>query len=152
MHIGRARNPRRLSYPQLEVGLRWHHTVPDPMIQSFSPTSFYWSSTHWLRGVSTRPGRQRILSSSTTRNSAISPSCLASVDLPEAPKPMITTRFIRISFSLGHSEWITSRPEVIPGAWLNKVFQTRSVNGLGVSLPTRLYAWLVTLEQHQSFG
>ena len=40
------------------------------------------------------PGRQKILSISTTGSPVISPKRLARVDLRDAPRPMMTTRFI----------------------------------------------------------
>src|SRR5580700_9418598 len=63
------------------------------MIHSLSSRSFCWISTHSSRGVATGPGCQKILSSSITRRPVTSPSCRASVDLPEPPGPRIKTRF-----------------------------------------------------------
>jgi len=40
------------------------------------------------------PGCQKILSTSITGSPVISPKRLARVDLPDAPRPMMTTRFI----------------------------------------------------------
>ena len=48
------------------------------------------------------PGCQKILSSSITGSPVISPKRFARVDLPDAPQPMMTTRFI--VFSLRKSQ------------------------------------------------
>ena len=64
------------------------------MIHPSFATSRSWAATHSSRGVATRPGRQKILSNSTTGRPLISPKRFARVDLPDAPRPRITTRFI----------------------------------------------------------
>jgi hypothetical protein len=64
------------------------------MIHRSPPTSFSCITTHWSRGVAISPGRQKILSTSITGSLVISPKRLARVDLPDAPRPMMTTRFI----------------------------------------------------------
>ena len=63
------------------------------MIHRSPATSFSCITTHWSRGVAISPGRQKILSTSITGSPVISPKRLASVDLPDAPRPMMTTRF-----------------------------------------------------------
>src|SRR5437867_2261379 len=57
---------------------------------------------HSTRGVGNRPERQKILSSSTTGRPVISPNCRARVDFPAAPRPSMTTRFIRDHFDRLH--------------------------------------------------
>jgi len=49
-------------------------------------------SIHCWRGVAISPGCQKILSTSVTGSPVISPKRLARVDLPDAPRPRMTTR------------------------------------------------------------
>src|SRR6266516_2345710 len=60
------------------------------------------NSIHSARGVGERPERQKILSSYTTGKPAISPNCRARVDFPAAPRPSMTTRFMRDHFDRLH--------------------------------------------------
>lgn len=69
------------------------------MIHRSPAMSFSCITIHWSRGVAISPGRQKILSTSTTGNPAMSPKRLARVDLPDAPRPRMTTRFIVFSFT-----------------------------------------------------
>ena len=64
------------------------------MIHRSPATSLSCVTTHWPRGVAISPGRQKILSTSITGSPVISPKRLARVDLPDAPRPTMTTRFI----------------------------------------------------------
>ena len=64
------------------------------MIHPSFMTSICWIFSHWSRGVATRPDCQNNLSSSITGSPVMSPRCAASVDLPEAPGPRMTMRFI----------------------------------------------------------
>src|SRR3984893_1874807 len=75
------------------------------MIHSFSSTRICWTTAHWWRGVAARPGRQKTLSSSITGRPVISPKRLARIDLPEAPRPKMTTRFI-IQFYSARGEFL----------------------------------------------
>jgi hypothetical protein len=72
------------------------------MIHPSVATSFSCKLTHSSRGVASRPARQKTLSSSISGSAVSSLNCLARVDLPEAPRPRTTTRFI--SSSVRHSE------------------------------------------------
>jgi len=76
------------------------------MIHRSPATSFSCITTHWSRGVAISAGRQKILSTSITGSPVISPKRLARVDLPDAPRPTMTTRFIvsslrRLQFGAG---------------------------------------------------
>jgi hypothetical protein len=64
------------------------------MIQRSPATSFSCMATHCSRGVAISPGCQKILSTSITGSPVISPKRLARVDLPDAPRPRMTTRFM----------------------------------------------------------
>ena len=55
--------------------------------------SLSWIFTHSSRGMATSPGCQKILSSSITGRPVISPRRAARVDLPDAPRPRMITRF-----------------------------------------------------------
>jgi hypothetical protein len=72
------------------------------MIHPSVATSFSCKLTHSSRGVASRPARQKTLSSSITGRAVSSLNCLARVDLPDAPRPRTTTRFI--SSSVRHRE------------------------------------------------
>ena len=62
------------------------------MIHRSPTTSCSCISIHPWRGVAISPGCQKILSTSITGSPVISPNCLARVDLPDAPRPTMTTR------------------------------------------------------------
>ena len=64
------------------------------MIHPSFATSRSCAHAHSFRGVARRPGCQKTISSSTTGRPVISPRRFARVDLPDAPRPRITTRFI----------------------------------------------------------
>jgi hypothetical protein len=78
---------------------------------------------HSFRDVARRPGCQKNLSSSTTGRPVISPRRFARVDLPDAPRPRITTRFIlrivrhtyaRVGSSSGSFPWLAIARFVLP--------------------------------------
>src|SRR4029077_21271388 len=50
-------------------------------------------------GVAISPGRQKISSNAITGSPLISPMRLARVDLPDAPRPMMTTRLMVFSYA-----------------------------------------------------
>jgi len=66
-----------------------------PSIIHRSPTtSCSCIAIHFWRGVAISPGCQKILSTSVTGSPVRSPKCLARVDLPDAPRPTMSTRFM----------------------------------------------------------
>jgi hypothetical protein len=91
---------------------------PSMIYRCFS-TSKSWTPTHSSRGVATSPRCQKTLSSSTTGSPVISPRRFARVDLPDAPRPRITTRLmlysvhairslgLRTSRTLGTGEYLS---------------------------------------------
>jgi hypothetical protein len=83
------------------------------MIHLLSSRSFCWIATHSSRDGAASPGCQKTLSSSVTRRPVTSPSCRASVDLPEAPGPRIKTRFTPEGLARCH---VSGRPGSVVGA------------------------------------